>query len=174
MSPVHARWEVEEQMRNLSGLAVLVLVGLAVLPDAALADRPEINMRGPAGVFSSGEEWTHALRGYDSVAYFTEGRPVRGIDAFASRHRGAPFRFSSAEHKALFDADPDRYVPRFGGYCAYAVSQGSLASGDPLVWDIHEGKLYLNLNRDIQRLWKTRKEQFIEDAEKRWSGILAE
>lgn len=153
-------------------LAVLLLVGL--MAGGAGADQPEINMRGPAGWISSGEQWRYALNGYDPVAYFTEGRPVKGDDAYVSTHRGAPFRFSSAEHKALFEEDPSRYTPRFGGYCAYAVSQGTTASGDPLVWTIHEGRLYLNLDEKTQNIWLGNRDEFIEQAERNWPAVLEE
>ena len=152
--------------------AVLLLVGL--MAGGAGADQPEINMRGPAGWISSGEEWRYALNGYDPVAYFTEGRPVMGDDAYVSTHRGAPFRFSSAEHRALFDENPSRYVPRFGGYCAYAVSQGSTASGNPLFWTIYEGRLYLNLDENTQKIWLDNRDEFIEQAEQNWPAVLQE
>lgn len=153
-------------------LAGFLLVGALV--GSAGADQPEINMRGPAGWISSGEEWSHALNGYDPVAYFTEGKPVIGDEAHVSMYRGAPFRFASAEHKALFDEDPSRYVPRFGGYCAYAVSQGSTSSGDPLVWTIHEGRLYLNLDEKTQKIWLGNRDEFIEQAERNWPAVLEE
>jgi len=171
-------WREEFSMKAVSiGSAQGILTGFLIvcaLAGAAGADQPEINMRGPAGWLSSGEEWSHALNGYDPVAYFTEGRPVRGEDAYVSTHRGVPFLFASAEHKALFDEDPSRYVPRFGGYCAYAVSQGSTASGDPLVWTLHEGRLYLNLDEKTQKIWLDDRDEYIEQAERNWPTVLAE
>ena len=153
-------------------LAGFLLV--AALAGSAGADQPEINMRGPAGWISSGEQWSYALNGYDPVAYFTEGKPVKGDDAHVSTHRGAPFRFSSSEHKALFDGNPSRYTPRFGGYCAYAVSQGATASGNPLFWTIHEGRLYLNLDEKTQKIWLDDRDEFIEQAERNWPAVLEE
>ncbi len=157
------------QTARILALAALALV---VHGGAALAAKPPINTRGPGGVFSKGEQWQYALDGYDTVAYFTEGKPVVGSDRFVSELQGVKFRFASAENKARFDADPDRYRPQYGGYCAYAVSQGGAASGDPLVWDIHDGKLYLNLNLGIQKRWRQDRDGYIAKADANWPGVL--
>lgn len=113
-----------------------------------------------------------AIRGYDTVAYFTEGRAVQGERAYRSEWNGATWRFSSAENKALFDADPTAYAPQYGGYCAWAVAQGSLASVDPEMWRIVDGKLYLNYDADVQARWVRDIPGFIEQADANWPGIL--
>ena len=84
-----------------------------------------------------------AIKGYDPVAYHQDGKPVKGSDEYEYTWKGAKWRFASAEHRDLFEADPDRYAPRYGGYCAWAVSQGYTASVNPQnAWSIVEGKLY--------------------------------
>ena len=80
-----------------------------------------------------------AIHGYDPVAYFTMSKPVEGDAAITSVLEGATFRFASAEHKALFDSDPEKYAPKYGGYCAYAVSKGATATTVPEAWSIHGG-----------------------------------
>lgn len=99
-----------------------------------------------------------ALHGYDPVAYFTQGRPVRGEDGLAYVHDGAAYRFSSEEHRAAFEADPARYLPAYGGFCAYGVAVGKKFDGDPHFWRIEDDRLYLNLNREIN-------ETFLEDVD---------
>ena len=88
--------------------------------------------------------------GYDVVAYFTEGKPVEGDSKYATEYKGADWQFSSQENLDIFNSDPDKYVPQYGGYCAWAVSQGYTASGDPLQWSVVNDKLYLNYDATIQ------------------------
>lgn len=159
-------------MKKFIVLVAFALAGLFGVADMATAAKSEINTKGPGGVFSSGKQWDYALNGYDTVAYFTEGAPVKGSAEFSSDYKGATFVFASAENKAKFDANPDQYRPQFGGYCAYAVSQGATASGDPEAWHIHEGKLYLNLNKSIQKRWLKKKEDYIVDATGNWPKVL--
>jgi YHS domain-containing protein len=114
-----------------------------------------------------------ALSGYDPVAYFTDGRPVEGRPEFELAWNGATWRFASAEHRDLFKAAPERYAPRYGGYCAYAVSQGYTASADPQAWKIVDGHLYLNYNREVQRTWEQDTPGYIAKADHNWPGVLA-
>ncbi|MFO0690604.1 MAG: YHS domain-containing (seleno)protein [Myxococcota bacterium] len=115
-----------------------------------------------------------ALDGYDPVAYFTDGRPVPGRAEFELAWRGATWRFASAEHRALFEADPERYAPRYGGYCAWAMAQGREASGDPRFWKIVGGRLYLNYDASVQKKWEADIPGFIERADANWPRLLAE
>jgi len=86
-----------------------------------------------------------AIKGYDPVAYHKEGKPVKGSNKFELKWKDATWRFASTEHRDLFRADPEKYAPRYGGYCAWAVAQGTTASVDPKnAWKIVDGKLYLN------------------------------
>lgn len=109
-----------------------------------------------------------ALRGYDTVAYFTQGKPVEGSDDYTYDYMGAEWKFSSAEHLALFTADPEKYAPQYGGYCAWAMANGDTASAEPDLWTIHEGKLYLNYSRSVNQRWKADMLNFIEQADAEW------
>lgn len=115
-----------------------------------------------------------AVGGYDTVAYHTEGRPVEGSKDHTTQWRGATWRFASEESRAKFEADPERYAPAYGGYCAYAVAQGTTAPGDPEVWKIVDGRLYLNVNEDVARRWKKDIPGYIEKADANWPGVLEE
>jgi len=113
-----------------------------------------------------------AIKGFDPVAYFTMGRPVKGTDRFSYEWKGAKWLFSVREHFDLFAADPEKYAPKYGGYCAYAVSQGTTADIDPESWTIVDGKLYLNLNKDVQTLWTNDMKAYIEKADRNWPSVL--
>lgn len=114
-----------------------------------------------------------AVGGYDPVAYFTDGRPVRGATQFRTMHQGYEYRFASAEHLAAFRANPARYLPQYGGYCAWAVSQGYTASGNPNNWRIVDGRLYLNYNAEIQTRWEQDIPGHIRSANANWPGVLS-
>jgi len=114
-----------------------------------------------------------AVGGYDPVAYFTDGRPVRGTEQFRITHQGYEYRFASAEHLAAFRANPARYTPQYGGYCAWAVSQGYTAAGNPQNWRIVDGRLYLNYNNDIQQRWEQDIPTRIREANANWPRVLS-
>ena len=95
-----------------------------------------------------------ALRGYDPVAYFTDGKPVIGTATYTAIHNGATYRFATEENLKAFSANPEHYVPQYGGYCAFGVAVGAKFDGDPELWKIVDDKLYLNLNPDIQEQWE--------------------
>src|SRR5882757_9078285 len=109
-----------------------------------------------------------AIRGYDAVAYFKEGKPVKGDAKFAYTYKGASWRFSSQKNLDLFKTNPDQYAPQYGGYCAYGTSQGHKAPIDPQAWTIVNGKLYLNYSSSIKETWVKDKPGFIQMADKNW------
>jgi YHS domain-containing protein len=113
-----------------------------------------------------------AIRGYDTVAYFTEGKPVAGSTEQVTNWNGADWLFASAEHKAMFDTDPLRYAPQYGGYCAYGVAQGYLVKIEPEQWSIVDEKLYLNYDADVQTKWKADRSTFIKTADGTFTGLL--
>ncbi len=121
------------------------------------------------GFFSS-----KAIKGYDTVAYFTENKPVKGVSDYSLEHKGATWLFSTQENLELFQANPEKYEPQYGGYCAYAVSQNTTASIKPELFTIHDGKLYLNYNQSINEKWLERKASYIKEADKNWPELLAE
>lgn len=112
-----------------------------------------------------------AIDGTDPVAYFTEGRPVPGTRDHALNWRGVEWRFSSAETRAAFEADPERYAPQYGGWCAWAVAEGYTASTTPEAWAIVDGKLYLNYSRRIQRRWERDVPGNIARADGNWPAL---
>ena len=121
-------------------------------------------------VFSGDTQF--AINGYDPVAYFTQSDAVLGNSEFQSKHEDAIFAFATAEHKALFDANPEKYAPQYGGYCAYAVSKGYTASTDPQAWSVHNDKLYLNFSKSVRALWAARREHHISSGDANWPTVL--
>lgn len=138
-----------------------MLFGLLALSGPMRAEAPVVSA--PEGL---------ALGGYDAVAYFTEGAPVPGRPEHALRWRGAVWLFSGAETLLAFEMNPRAYAPRFGGYCAVALSEGRLAPGDPLVFAIVDGRLYLAHSRDLLDLWRKDGPARIEAAQAHWPAIL--
>ena len=156
---------------QLSRRALLkaTVIGGAALPAVALVPRTARAEKAPVytGFLSN-----TAVGGYDPVAYFTDGRPVEGSSDFELEHKGATWRFASAANRDAFAADPDRYAPQYGGYCAWAVSQGYTAKGDPDYWKVVDGKLYLNYDAGVQRRWETDIPGHIQSADANWPGVL--
>ena len=114
---------------------------------------------------------TPGLSGFDPVAYFTDGKPVRGSGYHVTVFKGVTYAFASKEHKEMFETDPEKYVPIYGGYCAYGVAVGKKFVTDPEVWEIVDGKLYLNLDSDIQSKWKKDVPGYIKKADDNWMKI---
>lgn len=113
-----------------------------------------------------------AIRGYDTVAYFTDSQAVEGSKDYEYEWKGATWRFINANNQKLFEENPEAYAPQYGGYCAYAVADNDTASVDPTQWAIIDGKLYLNYNRKIQEDWLKDTAGFIERADRNWPGLL--
>ncbi|MEX1251882.1 MAG: YHS domain-containing (seleno)protein [Hyphomonas sp.] len=113
-----------------------------------------------------------AVQGYDRVAYFTEGKPVKGAKQVSTAWKGAEFRFASAANRDAFKADPETYAPQYAGHCAWAVSQGYTAKGDAKHWKIVDGKLYLNYNTCVQKKWERDVPGFIASANTNWPGLV--
>lgn len=108
------------------------------------------------------------LKGYDAVAYFAVNSAVKGDAKYAYVWNGARWLFSSEDNMTKFMTNPEAYAPQFGGYCAYAVSEGYTADADPEAWKIVEGKLYLNYNRDVQKTWEKNEAERIANGKKNW------
>lgn len=109
-----------------------------------------------------------AIKGYDPVAYFTMGKAVKGHSKFEIRWRDARWRFASQDHKNMFEKSPEKYAPRFGGFCAGGIALGQRAPIDPEAWLIVEGKLYLNFDKKGRNDMAAAPKQTIEQAEKNW------
>jgi YHS domain-containing protein len=112
-----------------------------------------------------------AIHGYDPVAYFTEEEAVPGKPEFTHQYMGTSWRFVSAANRDAFAADPAKYAPQYGGYCAYAVSQGYTAPIDPDAWSVRDGKLYLNYSLAVRARWALDKSGNIAAADANWPGL---
>ena len=114
---------------------------------------------------------TTGVQGYDLVSYHTSQGPTRGSGHYTSDHNGVTYLFISKENKKAFDQSPDKYLPAYGGYCAFGVSVGKKFVGDPEVWKIVDGRLFLNLDQNIQKQWSKDIPGRIEMADKQWPQI---
>lgn len=112
-----------------------------------------------------------AINGYDAVAYFTQSKPVVGDTKFSTKWKGATWYFATKENQAAFKANPEKYAPQFGGYCAYGTSQGHKAPTDPDAWTIVDGKLFLNYSNDVKKKWSKNQKELIEKAYVEWPKI---
>lgn len=155
--------------RFIKVLATASLLLLGTL-QAAFAAEP-VNTLERSGLFGY-EQSGVAIRGYDPVAYFTTGGPQQGSDQFVTEYQGATWKFASQEHLDLFEADPEKYAPQYGGYCAYGVAQGALVKIEPENWSIIDGKLYLNYDDDVQKKWERDVPGFIGSADSRFTQLL--
>jgi YHS domain-containing protein len=113
-----------------------------------------------------------AIRGYDPVAYFTEGKPVEGSRKFTHEWKGATWRFSSAQNRDAFAAAPDKFAPQYGGYCAYGVANGYTVSTVPEAWSVVDGKLYLNYSLGVRADWLKDVPGYIRKADGNWPKAL--
>lgn len=150
--------------RNLIRLFGSTLALLVVTPGRAASRRPVNTLGSPDGV---------AIRGYDPVAYFRQGGPVLGKTEFSVSHGGAVWRFANAENKAAFEADPERYLPAYGGFCAYGTSRGYLVRIEPEAWSIVGGRLYLNYDLSVRKTWLGKPGTYIARADASWPGLRA-
>jgi uncharacterized protein GlcG (DUF336 family)/YHS domain-containing protein len=114
-----------------------------------------------------------AIQGYDPVAYFTDGRPLRGLSQFESTFDGALYRFASAEHRVQFELDPTRYLPQYGGYCGYAASINKVSPVDPEIWQIVDGRLILQHTQEAYRLFNANLAESVRRADANWPGLVA-
>ncbi|SFT89650.1 YHS domain-containing protein [Algoriphagus locisalis] len=121
-----------------------------------------------AEVFSQNDK---AIKGYDPVAYFTDSKPVLGKDEFKFTQNGANWYFSSKENLELFKANPSKYMPQYGGYCAFGLAGGYKAPISPDAWTIVDDKLYLNYNKKVQTDWTADRAEMIKKADKNWPTV---
>jgi YHS domain-containing protein len=117
-----------------------------------------------------------ALYGYDTVAYFTEGKPMKGSPDYRHDFLGETWQFATPEHRDLFAADPVAYAPQYGGFCAGEVASADVSTGittniDPESWKIIDGKLYLFYQPGYADHFEENAEELIEDAEAHWPGV---
>jgi YHS domain-containing protein len=134
-------------------LARRALFGLAAFATLALSTGAAQAVKQTGGEYNTLYAGLGA-KGYDVVAYFTDGKPILGTADFEAVHGGVTWRFASQTHLEMFEADPAKYAPQYGGFCAWGVAQGKLFDVDPVNgWKIVDGRLYMNFNDDILALW---------------------
>ena len=141
---------------------LFAIVAAALLPGSVFAGEL-VNVAGASKI---------AVNGFDTVAFFTDAKAVNGSPFITSEYKGAVYQFASEEHKALFAKSPEKYVPQFGGFCAYGVSLGKLFPIDITTWQIIGGKLYLNLNPDIRVKFDKDVPGALANANKNWPGLV--
>lgn len=112
-----------------------------------------------------------ALGGRDPVAYQTEGKAIRGDGFILSKYNGLTYLFTSKDHKATFDKSPEKYVPQFGGWCAFGISVGKKFHADPDAFVVQDGKLYVNVNQDILKKFKADLTGNTKKAEANWTKL---
>ncbi|MGP1284018.1 MAG: YHS domain-containing (seleno)protein [Parasphingopyxis sp.] len=124
---------------------------------------------GRTGPVYTGSGRNIALSGYDAVSYFTgDGTPQPGNEQFAVVYNGVQYHFANRANAETFQADPARYAPAYGGFCAWATARGDLAPGDPEIYRIVDGRLYLNFNGAVQQRWEADIPGFIESADENY------
>ncbi len=111
------------------------------------------------------------LSGNDPVAYFADGKAIKGSSGITAEYGGEQYHFATAANRAAFTANPEKYLPQYGGHCAWAVARGQLAPGDPEVFKVVDGKLYLNVNRDIAARWEKDIPGFIRAGDTNWPKL---
>jgi YHS domain-containing protein len=146
------------RMNKFAAIGLVLILAVA----SATAERKLINTD-RSGV---------ALKGYDPVAYFKDNRAVRGNSQFQSSLNGATYYFASAENKKTFDGNPRQYEPQFGGFCAYAVSQGHTAKIDPEAFEILNGRLLLQYDKGVRDLFNKDQQGNLTKADRNWPGLV--
>ena len=154
------------RLARTATLAGFVVIGLAGC-GAMVAQNPSGTLK-PVNAVADNPEGRLMLKGADVVAYFTQGRYVQGTPQFRSQYEGVDFRFASAEHKALFDKDPARYLPQFGGYCANGIAYGIPWGGDADRFKLIEGKLYIFGGQGSLDAWNLDEPRNLQLARKYW------
>lgn len=152
---------------SLTATLALAAALAAVLPQSAQAY--DENSTSALNVDARGV----AVKGHDVVAYFTEGAPVAGKAEFAAQHDGATYHFATAAHRDAFKANPARFVPQFGGFCAMGVALEKKLDGDPTAWKIVDDRLYLNVNKGVQQKWLEDVPGHLKKANANWPHIKA-
>lgn len=119
----------------------------------------------------SADENDVAIQGYDPVSYFTASAAQQGSDQFTATYKNAIYKFTTAENRDAFKADPTQYAPQYGGFCAFGTAMGKKFDTDPNAWKVVDNKLYLNLSKDVQERWLADVPGFIEQANGNWGDI---
>jgi YHS domain-containing protein len=164
------------QQRLTRGLRLLLagIVAVATLGGctAMTAQNPASALK-PVNAVAEGADERVMLKGHDVVAYFTQGRHALGQPQISSVYEGVSFRFGSAEHKALFDKNPQQYLPQFGGFCANGIVYGIPWGGDADTWLMQDGKLYIFGGQGSKDAFMLNLPENIKLADKYWKEEVA-
>ena len=168
---VRPRGPLARLLIALSALSAAILfVGVCLLTINAVSESDGDTAAGSSIKFYAYSGGV-AAGGYDVVSFFTEARAVKGAPENFAEWGGEKWHFASAENRAAFLKNPLHYIPQYGGHCAYGVSQGYLVRGDPQAWSIHDGKLYLNYNKNIRIAWLAAATEFITQSIPNWQKL---
>lgn len=160
-------------MNTRTSRALLAALGLLVA-STAIPSAPAFAVVPDSISAVNTDEQGIALHGYDPVAYFTVGAPTKGNASLTATYDGASYHFANAENLAKFKANPEAFAPQFGGFCAMGVALEKKLDGDPHVWKIVDGKLYLNVNADVSVAWQRDIPGNLEKANDYWPDIKNE
>ena len=143
-------------------MCVLLLSGAVAIASLALAAGSGSVNKDSKGV---------AVKGYDVIGYFDEKRPVKGVEEFKFDYQGATYLFASEAHRDRFSASPEKYLPQYGGYCAYGMAKGHKAPVDPEAWGVIDGRLYLNYSLGVRKDFSKDTAGFIREADRNWPQL---
>lgn len=156
-------------MKN-STRSVLAAIGLALAATTVTTMPSFAVVETSTSAVNTNEEGL-ALHGYDPVAYFKADAPMKGMKKYSVKHMGGTYYFSSSKNMKAFQANPDAYLPQYGGFCAMGVALGKKLDGDPNVWKIVDDKLYLNVNADVSKAWQRNIPGNLAKAEEYWPEV---
>lgn len=108
------------------------------------------------------------IKGYDPVAYFVAGKPMKGREDITVKWDGITYRFANYVNRKKFQKNPKRYLPQYGGFCAFGMAQNQKIDVDPLAWEVSDGKLYLNYTKKTHEVWKLNQQDNIKEANQNW------
>lgn len=142
-----------------ASIGICLLVGVGLM------------LAGPAESGQFYEKNGVAIDGFDPVAYFEDHRAVKGRPSLSYVYRGSTFLFASSAHRDMFVQTPERFAPQFGGYCAYGVAEGVKAAIEGTIWEVVEGRLYLNHDPQVQAKWKANRSVLLREAQAIWPSV---
>lgn len=151
----------------------VIVLGAAGLGMLTMTVTPSTEMATETATSSINAVDGVAIDGYDPVAYFTDGEPVRGTPCFEMEHEGTVFRFSSQEHLDQFAESPSAFLPQLGGYSVFGMARGKRYDVNPTSFDIIDGKLYLSRNKKVRQLWQANPTGYLDRAEENWRALYA-
>ena len=112
-----------------------------------------------------------AIDGFDPVSYFSDARPERGDPGITANWNGVDWHFTSEQHRDAFVANPEKYAPQYGGFCALGMAHGGDVPTDPEAWTIWKGKLYFNMIDEVRTTWLYNPDKLIERADRKWQAM---